>query len=144
MVPLEPITALIGLALGAWTKIQQQRNETMQIAISRDKMEIDDRQYAREQSKSNPGIQWTKRCLALALVGTWCALHLGVSVPELLGLTSQVTIGYTEIIPKFLFFGEKEAFRWVTTAGSTITPAFSHAVMLILGYYFGSGGTRKS
>lgn len=143
MIPLEPITALVGLGIGAYVKIKEQHNKTMQIAIQRDRIEIDDRQDAREQSKDNPGIQWTKRVLAITLVGTWCALHLGISFPEMLGLSGDVTVGYTEMVPKFLFFGEKEAFKWVTVPGGAITPAFSHAVMLIMGYYFGSGGTRR-
>ena len=90
-----------------------------------------------------PEIQWTKRVIALGLVGTWCALHLGVSLPELLGLNSQVVVGYTEISPKFLFWGGEEAMKWKTIEGAAITPAFNNVVILLVSYYFGSGGTRK-
>lgn len=143
MIPLEPITALVGLGIGAYVKIKEQHQKTMQLAISRDKIEVEDRQDAREYSKYLPNVQWTKRVIALTLVGTFCALHLGISIPELLGLESTVTIGYTELVPKFLWFGEKEAVKWITVEGSTLTPAFSHAVMLMMGFYFGNGGTRK-
>lgn len=143
MIPLEPITALVGLAVGAYVKIKEQQAKTLQVAIQRDKLAVEDTQNAREFSANKPGIQWTKRVLALTLVGTWSALHLGISVPELLGLNGSVTVGYTEIVPKFLFFGEKEAIRWVEVTGAAITPAFNHAVMLLMGYYFGSGGTKR-
>lgn len=138
MFPLEPITALIGLGVGAYVKIKQQQNETLQLAMKDKKQLLDDVKHARQASSKLPNVQWTKRVLAFMMLGTYCALHLGVGLQE-----SSVVIGYTEIVPKFLFFGEKEAVKWATTTGSAITPAFSHAVMLITGYYFGSGGSRR-
>lgn len=143
MIPLEPITALVGLGVGAYVRIKEQQSKTLQVAIQRDQQAIEDTQNARKHSVDKPGIQWTKRVLALTLVGTWSALHLGVSVPDLLGLDSTVIVGYTEIVPRFLFFGEKEAVKWVTVEGATLTPAFSHMVALVCGYYFGSGGSRQ-
>jgi hypothetical protein len=139
---MELLSTFTGLALGAYVKVQQQKHATMALAIQRDKQEIDDRKDAREMSKGVPHIQWTKRVIALTLVTTWCLLHLGVDISALFHISSITHIGYTEITPKFLWFGEKEAVKWVAVIGPAITPAFSNSVLLMLGYYFGNGGTR--
>ncbi len=141
MIPLEPITALVGLGMGMWSKVKQQQNDTLNAAIMRDKVYMDDTKDARKMT--SPGIQYTRRIIAFAMVGTYCAMHLGISVPELLNLTSSVTVGYTEVKPGFLFLPDKEVFKWHVVEGSAITPAFNHAVMLLLGFYFGAGGSGK-
>ena len=140
---MEIATASVGLLVGAWMKIKTQELKSLEAERLGRQQGIDDQQHARQWSVKFPQIQWTKRVLALTLVGTWCAMHLGISIPELLGLKSQVVVGYTEVVPKFLFFGEKEAVKWVTVEGSAITPAFNHVVILLMSYYFGSGGTQK-
>ena len=141
--PLEPISMLAGTLVGVWQKVQQQKNENEKIRLLGVKQYLADIQSAREHSKGNKELQWTKRVLALMFAGTYCLLHLGVNVPELLHLTTQTHIGYTEIVPKFLFFGEKEAIKWISVAGGTITPALSNVVCGLVGYYFGSGGSRR-
>lgn len=143
MIVLEPITALVGLWIGIKDKQHQRTMEALGANQKMEELRAKERSEMRWYDMRMPAVQWTKRVLAFTIVGTWCVLHLGMNLPELLGLTGQVTIGYTEIVPKFLFFGEKEAVKWVTTTGPAITPAFNHAVMLIMGFYFGSGGSKK-
>ena len=143
-IPLEPFSLLVGTLVGAWKEIAKARVDQMTAALNLKKEDNADTADARKMSKGNKELQWTKRVLALITVVPWAMMHLGINVPELLGINAHVVIGYTEMVPKFLFFGEKEAFKWVTVDAPALTPAYSNMVAFIMGYYFGSGGTRAS
>lgn len=84
---------------------------------------------------TNEGFQITRRWIALGTVFFVICFPKIVAVmyPEV-----NVTIGYHEIDPGFLFFTDDvQIVKWVTATGLTITPLDSHLVSAIIGLYFG-------
>lgn len=142
--PLEPFSLAIGTVVGAWKDIAKTRIEQMTAVLRQTKENNKDTQNARDAAKGNKELQFTKRVVMLMMTATFCALHLGIDVPGLFDHAAHTVIGYTAIEPKFLFFGEKEVVHWVTVNGPALTPAFSNMYSFMVGYYFGSGGTRAS
>lgn len=149
MIPLEPITGLIGMGVGAYVKLKSksiEANESFQqnaISALAAKDRSNDR--AAKRVVSLPKLQGAMQFIVFTLVGTYALLHLGVNLPELFNLKAGTTVGYTEIRPGFLFIPEKETVVWKDVPGGVLTPSLSLSVWLIVGFFFGqarTGGDR--
>ena len=87
------------------------------------------------------GFAWTRRIIALASIFAIVLLPKLVAVyyPDV-----DVTVGYTNWRPGFLFFREgREVFEWITFQGLVITQLDTNLVSAIIGMYFGGSLVKK-
>ena len=86
-------------------------------------------------------IQWTRRIIALSSV------FAIVILPKLVAVyypTVDVTVGYTNFQPGFLFLTQgKDVFEWITFQGLVITQLDTNLVSAIIGMYFGGSLVSK-
>lgn len=145
MFPMEIITmfgaTLLSGVMTLWAqnlKAKAQYNETLLKLNTARNRAIKE---AREAGLKDKGFSFTKRTIALTIIGSIIALPKIVAAffPEI-----PVTVGWTELQGGFWFFTEdKEAVVWKTVQGLTLTPLDTHAVMAVLGMYFGHSVVGK-
>lgn len=136
MIPFEMISLLGGTLVGGLMKLwamkqesQLQQNEYLARMAG---LQLQDRENTR--AWSSPGVQWTRRVIALSVVLSVIVLpkvmHAFFEVP--------VIYGVTEIDRGFLFFTpDIEKVVWQELKGIPITPIDIHSTMAIIGLYFG-------
>ena len=87
------------------------------------------------------GFAWTRRIIALT------AIFAIVLLPKLVAVfypAVDVTVGYTNWRPGFMFFREgREVFEWITFQGLVITQLDTNLVSAIIGMYFGGSLVKK-
>lgn len=96
--------------------------------------------YKDARAVQNPGIQWTRRVIALTVVFfviAWPKLVV-VFWPEV-----HVVVGYTEIDAGFWpFTSDKELIKWKAVEGGlALTPLDSFLLYAVAGFYLGKGRT---
>jgi len=138
------ITTAIGLVAGILKDIivtsmdrSAKREEAL---LAANKLEIKDRQAARKLQV--PHVQWTRRFIAIAIVSAVAILPAVQSFinPD---LTIQIPVTTTGNFFETLLFGAQEKLKYITVPISGYFIVLLDSLMLILGFYFGSGGTRK-
>jgi|TARA_R100001244_G_scaffold65640_2_gene54232 hypothetical protein len=122
------LTALVGLRMKLAAQTQK---HLMQAAGLQKEMWAD----AREYGLKDKGFAWTRRLIALMAVFAIILLPKLVAVwmPDI-----NVTLGWTEWKPGFLFFTEgRNVIEWKVATGLVLTPLDTHLVSAIVGLYFG-------
>ena len=122
------LTALVGLRMKLAAQTQK---HLMQAAGLQKEMWAD----AREYGLKDKGFAWTRRLIALMSVFAIILLPKLVAVwmPDI-----NVTLGWTEWKPGFLFFTEgRNVIEWKVATGLVLTPLDTHLVSAIVGLYFG-------
>lgn len=122
------LTALVGLRMKLAAQTQK---HLMQSAGLQKEMWAD----AREYGLKDKGFAWTRRLIALMSVFAIILLPKLVAVwmPDI-----NVTLGWTEWKPGFLFFTEgRNVIEWKAVTGFVLTPLDTHLVSAIVGLYFG-------
>lgn len=142
MFPLEVITMLgSGLMSGVmaiWSKSIEDRRATQEMLIRQ--RESQRAGYRDARTHQSPGFSITRRIIALMCVFSIIVLPLVVGAFT----STEVTYGYTEFKPGFLFFSGKEIVKWVTFKGGfVLTPLHTHVVSAILGLYFGHSIVKR-
>ena len=135
--PFEIITMLASTVLGGvmsvWSESRKAKAEAQKLLITRGEFEMKARKAARDVK--DKGFQWTRRIIALTSV------FAIVLLPKLVAVyypTVDVTVGYTNWNPGFLFFKPgREVFEWITFQGLVITQLDTNLVSAIIGMYFG-------
>ncbi len=141
--PAEAVTLLGSFALSGgmtlWSKAieaKKQHNADMLAAATQHTKSVD---AARDYGRHNKGFSFTRRTIALMVVFAvivWPKL-VAVIFPEI-----DVTLGWTEWNPGFLFFGGSSEVVWQTAKGLVITPLDTHLVTAIAGLYFGASAAK--
>ncbi len=131
-------TLLSGL-LKVWSASRKAKEEQQKLLIARGKVQLQAIESARNYD--NKGFQWTRRIIALVSVFAIVLLPKLVAVyyPDV-----DVTVGYTNWRPGFMFFREgREIFEWVTFQGLVITQLDTNLVAAVIGMYFGGSLVKR-
>jgi len=141
--PFEIITmlgsTLLSSLLSIWSQSRKAKAEEQKLLITRGEFEMKAVQQARRVK--DKGFAWTRRIIALT------AIFAIVLLPKLVAVfypDVDVTVGYTNWRPGFMFFREgREVFEWVTFQGLVITQLDTNLVSAIIGMYFGGSLVKK-
>jgi hypothetical protein len=141
--PFEIITmlgsTLLSSLLSIWSQSRKAKAEEQKLLITRGEFEMKAVQQARQVK--DKGFAWTRRIIALT------AIFAIVLLPKLVAVfypDVDVTVGYTNWRPGFMFFREgREVFEWITFQGLVITQLDTNLVSAIIGMYFGGSLVKK-
>lgn len=143
MFPVELITMAAGfVGSGVMTLMNnamKNRAEIMKLALA--KAETQERIYAGARAVKNKGFQWTRRAIAIGVIGS---VIFATMIAPFIWPETQITVGLTEYNPGFWFLTEgRDAITWYTLPrGVVITPVFSHMIYAITGLFFGNQVTK--
>lgn len=138
MIPIEMITMLGSTVLGGvmklWSRNLENKRATHEMMMARAGLEQE--AYTAARTYENPGFQWTRRVIALAVITAVVVLPKIVALinPEI-----PIYVGYVEEIKKgFWFFSySTDVTLWEPLKGLVITPLDTHLCSAITGLYFG-------
>lgn len=126
-------SSVFGGVMKAWSRNIDARRESHQIAL--EALHARSQAIAEARSFEAPGVQWTRR--TIALVSVFCIIAL----PKLVALFCPevlIHISHSEVSDGFLFFtSATERLKWVALKGLVITPLDTHILSAIIGLYFG-------
>ena len=143
--PFEIITmlgsTLLSSLLSIWSQSRKAKAEEQKLLITRGEFEIKARQQSLSHGLKDKGFAWTRRIIALT------AIFAIVLLPKLVAVfypDVDVTVGYTNWRPGFMFFREgREVFEWITFQGLVITQLDTNLVSAIIGMYFGASLVKR-
>ena len=143
--PFEIITmlgsTLLSSLLSIWSQSRKAKAEEQKLLITRGEFEIKARQQSLSHGLKDKGFAWTRRIIALT------AIFAIVLLPKLVAVfypDVDVTVGYTNWRPGFMFFREgREVIEWITFQGLVITHLDTNLVSAIIGMYFGGSLVKK-
>ena len=141
--PFEIITmlgsTLLSSLLSIWSQSRKAKEEQQKLLITRGEFEM--KAVAAARDVKDKGFAWTRRIIALT------AIFAIVLLPKLVAVfypMVDVTVGYTNWRPGFMFFREgREVFEWFTFQGLVITQLDTNLVSAIIGMYFGGSLVKK-
>ena len=132
-------STVLGGVMSVWAERRKAKQEQQKLLITRGEFEMKAIKAAR--NVKDKGFQWTRRIIALSSVFAIVILPKLVAVyyPDV-----DVTVGYTNFQPGFLFLTEgREIFEWITFQGLVITQLDTNLVSAIIGMYFGGSLVKK-
>ena len=143
--PFEIITmlgsTLLSSLLSIWSQSRKAKAEEQKLLITRGEFEMKGRQQSLSHGLKDKGFAWTRRIIALT------AIFAIVLLPKLVAVfypDVDVTVGYTNWRPGFMFFREgREVFEWITFQGLVITQLDTNLVSAIIGMYFGGSLVKR-
>ena len=143
--PFEIITmlgsTLLSSLLSIWSQSRKAKAEEQKLLITRGEFEIKARQQSLSHGLKDKGFAWTRRIFAMT------AIFAIVLLPKLVAVfypDVDVTVGYTNWRPGFMFFREgREVFEWITFQGLVITQLDTNLVSAIIGMYFGGSLVKR-
>lgn len=132
---LDMLSLLVGTGSGLVKLLLCHYNERQQMLL---KLQFKDIENARRVK--NKFYQWTRRIISIMLVGSLvfypiisAMFHWPINIPYWKSNGGLLS----------LFVG-KATLQWITfTRGLTFVPVMIPAIMYIMGFYFGSGGTNR-
>ena len=143
--PFEIITmlgsTLLSSLLSIWSQSRKAKEEQQKLLITRGEFEMKARKQSLDHGLKDKGFAWTRRIIALISVFAIVVLPKMVAVfyPDV-----DVTVGYTNWRPGFMFFREgREVFEWITFQGLVITQLDTNLVSAIIGMYFGGSLVKR-
>jgi hypothetical protein len=139
MFPVELMTMAAGFVGSSVVTLisnaMKSRAQIMELALA--KAEVQQKIFEGARSIKNRGFQWTRRIIALGVIGTvlFSTMLAPIWFPDL-----RITVGLTEYKPGFWFITEgRDAITWYTLPkGIVMTPVFSHMIYAITGLFFGN------
>ena len=139
--PLEVIT-MLGSTLGGaflkmWSQSSADNARQNELLLNLHTAKEDFRQNAR--AYQNPNASWIRRFLVISFM----SMAGFILLAPLLGMPTTVPIEVTEGF-KFLFFDfTTTVTEYVTLNGVVTPPWLSHAILSVVGMYFGSGIVKR-
>lgn len=133
--PMEMITMIMSVLGGAvmkmWSQAQSDKAEQQKALIQRFSASEDSVQAARNYQ--NPNAQWIRRFLVVSFM----AMAAFILTAPLLDLPTVVPVEVTSGF-KFLFLDfTNTATEWITLEGMVTPEWLPHAIMSVVGMYFG-------
>ena len=132
-------STVLGGVMSVWAESRKAKQEQQKLLITRGEFEMKAIKAAR--NVKDKGFQWTRRIIALSSV------FAIVILPKLVAVyypNVDVTVGYTNFQPGFLFLTEgREIFEWITFQGLVITQLDTNLVSAIIVMYFGCSLVSK-
>jgi hypothetical protein len=143
--PFEIITmlgsTLLSSLLSIWSQSRKAKAEEQKLLITRGEFEMKVKKQSLDHGLKDKGFAWTRRIIALT------AIFAIVLLPKLVAVfypDVDVTVGYTNWRPGFMFFREgREVFEWITFQGLVITQLDTNLVSAIIGMYFGGSLVKR-
>ena len=140
--PFEIITMLGSTLLSGfmsmWSQSLKAKQLHQQLLLAR--ADIQHKAFKAAREYENTGFQWTRRIIALTAI---FAIVLLPKVVVIFYPDIEVTVGYLQFKPGFLFVAEKEVLKWISFTGLVITPLDTNLVAAIVGMYFGGSLVRR-
>ena len=134
-------STLLSSLLSIWAQSRKAKAEEQKLLITRGEFEMKSKKQSLDHSLKDKGFAWTRRIIALT------AIFAIVLLPKLVAVfypAVDVTVGYTNWRPGFMFFREgREVFEWITFQGLVITQLDTNLVSAIIGMYFGGSLVKK-
>jgi hypothetical protein len=139
--PMEIIT-MLGSTLGGavmriWSQSNADKAEQWKMALEAGRENELSRSAAREWN--TPHANWTRRFLVVSFM----AMAMFIIVSPLLGQTTQVPIISTEGFKLLFLDFTKEVTEYIQLEGVVTPEWLSHAIMAVVGLYFGSSITSR-
>ena len=134
-------STLLSSLLSIWSQSRKAKAEEQKLLITRGEFEMKAKKQSLDNGLKDQGFAWTRRIIALT------AIFAIVLLPKLVAVfypMVDVTVGYTNWRPGFMFFREgREVFEWITFQGLVITQLDTNLVSAIIGMYFGGSLVKK-
>jgi len=135
-IPMEVIT-MLGSTLGGavmriWSQSSADKAEQWKMALEAGRENELSRSAAREWS--TPHANWTRKFLVVSFM----AMAMFLILAPLLGQTTQVPIISTEGFKLLFLDFTKEVTEYIQLEGVVTPEWLSHAIMAVVGLYFGS------
>jgi len=135
-IPMEVITMLGSTVGGAvmriWSQANADKAEQWKMALEAGRENELSRSAAREWS--TPHANWTRKFLVVSFM----AMAMFLILAPLLGQTTQVPIISTEGFKLLFLDFTKEVTEYIQLEGVVTPEWLSHAIMAVVGLYFGS------
>jgi hypothetical protein len=140
-IPMEVITMLGSTIGGAFMRVWSQSNadkaEQWKMALEAGRENELSKSAAREWS--TPHANWTRKFLVVSFM----AMAMFLILAPLLGQTTQVPIISTEGFKLLFLDFTKEVTEYIQLEGVVTPEWLSHAIMAVVGLYFGSSITSR-
>jgi hypothetical protein len=140
-IPLEVVTMLGSTVGGAVMRIWSQSNadkaEQWKMALEAGRENELSKSAAREWS--TPHANWTRKFLVVSFM----VMAMFIIVAPLLGQSTQVPVISTEGFKLLFLDFTKDITTWVELEGVVTPEWLSHAIMAVVGLYFGSSITSR-
>ena len=139
--PLEVITMLMstlgGAALKMWSQTSEDKARAHEMLLNLHTAKEDFRQSAR--AYQNPNAAWIRRFLVVSFM----AMAAFILIAPVFGMQTTVPVEITEGF-KFLFFDfTNTVTEYITLDGIVTPPWLSHAILAVVGLYFGASITTN-
>ena len=131
-------STLVSGFMSMWSQSLKARQLQQKLLLARADIQHKAVKAAREYE--NTGFQWTRRIIALTAI---FAIVLLPKVVVIFYPDIEVTVGYLQFKPGFLFVAEKEVLKWISFTGLVITPLDTNLVAAIVGMYFGGSLVKR-
>ena len=140
-IPMEVIT-MLGSTLGGavmriWSQSNADKAEQWKMALEAGRENELSKSAAREWS--TPHANWTRKFLVVSFM----AMAMFLILAPLLGQTTQVPIISTEGFKLLFLDFTKDVVNYVELEGFVTPEWLSHAIMAVVGLYFGSSITSR-
>lgn len=133
-------SGLLSGVMTIWSQSQKAKQDAFQRAISGLAAKSKATYLARRYE--NKGFQITRRIIALSAVA---AIIIWPKIVSVFWPDIEVTVGYTQWNPGFLFLTEgQEIIKWQAFKGLVITPLDTHLLSAIVGMYFGASMVKNA
>jgi len=140
-IPMEVITMLGSTIGGAFMRVWSQSNadkaEQWKMALEAGRENELSKSAAREWS--TPHANWTRKFLVVSFM----AMAMFLILAPLLGQTTQVPIVSTEGFKLLFLDFTKDVTEYIQLEGVVTPEWLSHAIMAVVGLYFGSSITSR-
>tara|TARA_R110002074_G_scaffold370547_1_gene545433 strand:+ start:754 stop:1188 length:435 start_codon:yes stop_codon:yes gene_type:complete len=140
-IPMEVITMLGSTIGGAFMRVWSQANadkaEQWKMALEAGRENELSKSAAREWS--TPHANWTRKFLVVSFM----AMAMFLILAPLLGQTTQVPIVSTEGFKLLFLDFTKDVTEYIQLEGVVTPEWLSHAIMAVVGLYFGSSITSR-
>jgi len=133
--PMEAVTMMGstvgGAAMKMWSQSQADKAEQQKQLLSR--MDASEKSVDAARALQNPNAQWIRRFLVISFM----SMAMFILLAPLLGFNTVVPVDVTTGF-SFLFFDFKNTVTEYVSLSGMVTPAWlPHAIMAVVGMYFG-------
>lgn len=140
--PLEVLTGLISLILGAvlklWSQAQQDKAEQQKLLIERFRASEESVQTAREFN--TPNAQWTRRFMVISFLG----MAGFILTAPIWGFQTVVPVEVTSGFKLLFLDFTNKATEYIALDGMVTPEWLPHAIMSATGFYFGQSVVSRN
>ena len=140
--PLEVITMMVstigGAVMKAWSQSSADKAEQQKALITRFKQS--EKSVANARAFANPNANWIRRFLVISFMAMAGFILLA---PALFDITTQIPVISTSGFKLLFLDFTKDITTWVELEGVVTPDWLGHAILSVVGMYFGSSITSR-